>query len=248
MAAWRTALYAVVSSEAKASGQELGQEVVVDEGGGRSNQEGVDDGRLQPSPCEQFGKKAELRGFRSPNVEKGLCEVVRPGLRNHVHESQPARGISAGQVEGTGSEDNDANVEVRARTRGFDRSKCPRKGSRCGFGLARITPPGSQSRVDQGLLVGRSGKMKGFKSTALGSTVHAVVERTPWKSRTTVVTATDTVSSADLPVTGDQITVTVSGANNTDGYRLLLTGLGGTGGSTDAERRAPFATARPETA
>ena len=77
--------------------------------------------------------------------------------------------------------------------------------------------------------------VKGFKSASLGSTVHAVVEHTPWKSRTTVVTATDTVSSSDLPVTSDQIAVTVSGTNSTDGYRLLLTGVGsGTGGATGA--------------
>jgi hypothetical protein len=77
--------------------------------------------------------------------------------------------------------------------------------------------------------------VKGFKSASLGSTVHAVVEHTPWKSRTTVVTATDTVSSSDLPVTSDQIAVMVSGTNNTDGYRLLLTSFdAGTGGATGA--------------
>ena len=37
---------------------------------------------------------------------------------------------------------------------------------------------------------------KGFAAAGAGAAVHAVVERTPWVRRTTVVTATDTLSTA----------------------------------------------------
>ena len=72
----------------------------------------------------------------------------------------------------------------------------------------------------------------GFRAaTFFGSTVHAVVEHTPFVNRTTVVRATDTLSTADLAVASDQITVSVTGANSTDGYRLRLTpAASGTGG------------------
>lgn len=76
--------------------------------------------------------------------------------------------------------------------------------------------------------------VKGFQAASFfGSTVHAVVEHTPFVNRTTVVTATDTVSTADVAVANSQIAVTVSGANNNDGYRLMLTPVAGsTGGSS----------------
>jgi MYXO-CTERM domain-containing protein len=75
--------------------------------------------------------------------------------------------------------------------------------------------------------------VKGFKAAPVfGSTVHAVVEHTPFVNRTTVVNATDTLSIADLAVANDQISVTVTGANATDGYRLNLMPIGaGTGGA-----------------
>jgi hypothetical protein len=70
--------------------------------------------------------------------------------------------------------------------------------------------------------------VKGFQAASFfGSTVHAVVEHTPFANRTTVVTATDTISATNVAVTNSQITVTVSGANNNDGYRLSLTPVGG---------------------
>ena len=79
--------------------------------------------------------------------------------------------------------------------------------------------------------------VKGFKAAPFfGATVHAVVEHTPFVNRTTAVKATQTVSMSDLTVANDQLTVSVTGANNTDGYRLKLTSLGevDSGGSAGA--------------
>jgi len=60
--------------------------------------------------------------------------------------------------------------------------------------------------------------VQGFHAaTFFGSTVHAVVEHTPFASRTTMVNATDVLTSADLAVAADQMTVTVTGANASDG-------------------------------
>ncbi len=80
--------------------------------------------------------------------------------------------------------------------------------------------------------------VKGFKAASLGSMVHAVVEHTPFVDRSTVVRATDVLSTSDVPVTNDQITVSISNANANDGYRLSLTpsaggtsGAGGSGGT-----------------
>src|SRR6478735_6843118 len=74
--------------------------------------------------------------------------------------------------------------------------------------------------------------VKGFKTAAFfGATVHAVLERTPFVSRTTAVKAPQTISMSDLAVANDQISVSVSSANKTDGYRLTLTTVGGAGGS-----------------
>jgi MYXO-CTERM domain-containing protein len=68
-----------------------------------------------------------------------------------------------------------------------------------------------------------------------GDIVHAVVEHTPFVSRTTVVRATEAVSTDDLAVANGQIQVTVTGANAKDGYRLVLTPVGGgSGGSGGA--------------
>jgi hypothetical protein len=64
-----------------------------------------------------------------------------------------------------------------------------------------------------------------------GSQVHAVVEHTPFVNRTTVVNSTDTVSTADVGVSGDQISVSITGANATDGYRVVLTPVGSDGGA-----------------
>jgi hypothetical protein len=70
--------------------------------------------------------------------------------------------------------------------------------------------------------------IKGFQgSGTFGTKVHAVVERTPWVNRSTTVNATTTVSTSDIDVENDQITVSVTGANSVDGFRLLLTPVGG---------------------
>jgi hypothetical protein len=76
--------------------------------------------------------------------------------------------------------------------------------------------------------------VKGFQASAFaGSKVHAVVEHTPWVNRTTAVTATDMLLSADVMIDNDQISVTVMQTKNTDGYRLTLTpmdtGMGAAG-------------------
>jgi len=77
--------------------------------------------------------------------------------------------------------------------------------------------------------------VKGFKASPFwGTTVHAVVEHTRFVNRTTAVKATDTLSMSDVAVANDQISVSVTGANATDGYRLKLTKLGGAGGTGGA--------------
>ncbi len=75
--------------------------------------------------------------------------------------------------------------------------------------------------------------IKGLSAGSIfGSTVHVVVEHTPFVNRTTVVKATNVVSTADVAVANNQLTVSVSGTNNSDGYRVTLTPVGGgTGGS-----------------
>lgn len=70
--------------------------------------------------------------------------------------------------------------------------------------------------------------VKGFNAAPFfASTVHAVVEHTPFVNRTTAVKATDTLSTAEFAIANDQITVSVANANSTDGYRLKLSSLGG---------------------
>lgn len=82
--------------------------------------------------------------------------------------------------------------------------------------------------------------VRGFAAAPfLGATVRAVVERTPFVNRGTVVTATDTLSSAELVVVDDQITVQITGANARDGYRLLLTPLEGAAGGAGGTAGAP---------
>jgi hypothetical protein len=77
--------------------------------------------------------------------------------------------------------------------------------------------------------------VKGFKAAPFfGGTVHAIVERTPFVNRTTVVKAVETLSTADIAVANDQLSVSVTGANGTDGYRLRLTPLGGAAGGGGA--------------
>ena len=77
--------------------------------------------------------------------------------------------------------------------------------------------------------------VKGIQATPFfGAKVHVVVEHTPFVNRTTVVKATNVVSTADVDVAGGQITVAVSGANNTDGYRVTMTPIGGGAGGAGA--------------
>lgn len=94
--------------------------------------------------------------------------------------------------------------------------------------------------------------VKGFQSSGIfGQSVHAVVERTPWVDKSTVVNSTTVVSMSDVEVEQDQISVSVPGANNVDGFRLSLTPVGGpppgragtggasgTGGAADGGARA----------
>jgi hypothetical protein len=75
--------------------------------------------------------------------------------------------------------------------------------------------------------------VKGFGGAGIfGSTVHLVVEHTPFVNRTTVVKATSVVQTTDVTIVNDQIVISVPGTNNTDGYRVSLTPLGGGGGGT----------------
>jgi hypothetical protein len=75
--------------------------------------------------------------------------------------------------------------------------------------------------------------VKGFGAAApfFGNEVQVVVERAPFVNRTTVVKATDRLTTAELPITNDQISVSVSGANASAGYRLRLTPMGNAGAS-----------------
>lgn len=77
--------------------------------------------------------------------------------------------------------------------------------------------------------------VKGFNAASIfSSTVHVVVEHTPFVNRTTVVKATNVVSTVDVAVVNNQITVSVSGTNSTDGYRVTLTPIGGGAGGSGA--------------
>ncbi|MEO6598469.1 MAG: beta-xylosidase [Polyangiaceae bacterium] len=77
--------------------------------------------------------------------------------------------------------------------------------------------------------------VKGFKAAPyFGNTVHAVVEHTPFANRSTVVKAIETLSTADLPIANDQVTVSVANANAKDGYRLRLISLTGGAGAAGA--------------
>src|SRR5262249_27453438 len=77
--------------------------------------------------------------------------------------------------------------------------------------------------------------LKGFDAAPFfGDKVHAVVERTPFANRSTMVKATDTISTADVSVINNQITVSLSNGNGSDGYRLKLSSTG-TSGSAGAD-------------
>ena len=82
--------------------------------------------------------------------------------------------------------------------------------------------------------------IKGFQAAgSFGTKVHVVVEHTPFANRTTAVKATDVVSTMDMAIANDQINVSLSGANSTDGYRVVLTAAdGGASGTAGAGGRA----------
>jgi hypothetical protein len=76
-----------------------------------------------------------------------------------------------------------------------------------------------------------------------GSKVHAVVEHAHWVNRTTPLAATETLSTADVTVENDELSVSVAATNGTDGYRLTLTPVdmppaGGNGGAAAGGRSA----------
>ncbi len=74
--------------------------------------------------------------------------------------------------------------------------------------------------------------VKGFSAAPFfGSRVHAVVERTPFADRSTVVNTTETLSGADVAIVNDAITISIGNTNGNDGYRLSLTPLGGAPGT-----------------
>ena len=83
------------------------------------------------------------------------------------------------------------------------------------------------------------------KAIAAGTDhLHAVVERTPFVNRTTAVSAPTTVSMSDVAVSGGQISIQVASANDTDGYRLSLTGIAGGAGSGGSAGNGPGAGGR----
>jgi hypothetical protein len=70
--------------------------------------------------------------------------------------------------------------------------------------------------------------VQGFGAAPLFSVgVHAVVEHTPFVNRSTVVDAPDTISTTDLAISNDQITISIAHTNANDGYRLTLRPVGG---------------------
>jgi hypothetical protein len=77
--------------------------------------------------------------------------------------------------------------------------------------------------------------LKGFDAAPFfGAKIHTVVEHTRFVSRSTTVDAIDTISTADLTVVNNQITVSVKNANANDGYRVILTPAGAGGASESA--------------
>lgn len=69
--------------------------------------------------------------------------------------------------------------------------------------------------------------IKGWKAGPLfGGKVHAVVERTRWTGRAGVAAGTETLSTADLAISNDTLTIAIGNANGDDGYRVSLTPVG----------------------
>ncbi|MFE9426433.1 RICIN domain-containing protein [Kitasatospora sp. NPDC006697] len=97
-------------------------------------------------------------------------------------------------------------------------------------GMASLNPAGNQLSVVFGGGAGSSAvTVNGLNSlSAFGSTVHAKLEYTPSKGRTTAVAGPITISDADYPVTNGSITVPVA-TNAADGYHLVITPSGTSG-------------------
>ena len=94
-------------------------------------------------------------------------------------------------------------------------------------GAASLNSAGNQVSVIFGGGAGSSAvTVKGLGSlSAFGSKVHARLEYTPSKGRTTAVSGPITVSDADYTVSNGQITVPVT-TNANDGYHLVITPSG----------------------
>ncbi|MFF4803932.1 RICIN domain-containing protein [Streptomyces sp. NPDC001351] len=94
-------------------------------------------------------------------------------------------------------------------------------------GAASLNSAGNQVSVIFGGGAGSSAvTVKGLGSlSAFGGTVHARLEYTPSKGRTTAVSGPITISDADYTVSNGQITVPVT-TNASDGYHLVITPSG----------------------
>ncbi|WP_406440131.1 RICIN domain-containing protein [Streptomyces sp. NBC_01613] len=94
-------------------------------------------------------------------------------------------------------------------------------------GAASLNGSGNQVSVIFGGGAGSSAvTVKGLGSlSAFGSKVHAKLEYTPSKGRTTAVSGPITISDADYTVSNGQITVPVT-TNASDGYHLVITPSG----------------------
>ncbi|MFF4507973.1 RICIN domain-containing protein [Streptomyces sp. NPDC001401] len=94
-------------------------------------------------------------------------------------------------------------------------------------GAASLNSSGNQVSVVFGGGAGSSAvTVKGLGSlSAFGSKVHAKLEYTPSKGRTTAVSGPITISDADYTVSSGQITVPVT-TNASDGYHLTITPSG----------------------
>ncbi|MFG2793422.1 RICIN domain-containing protein [Streptomyces sp. NPDC048419] len=94
-------------------------------------------------------------------------------------------------------------------------------------GAASLSGDGRQIGVIFGGGAGSTAvQVKGFGSlAAFGSTVHAKLEYTPSKGRTTAVSGPVTISEADYTVSNGSITVPVT-TNASDGYHLVITPSG----------------------
>ncbi|MGW2520602.1 RICIN domain-containing protein [Streptomyces sp. NPDC001617] len=94
-------------------------------------------------------------------------------------------------------------------------------------GAASLNSAGNQVSVIFGGGAGSSAvQVKGLGSlSAFGGTVHAKLEYTPSKGRTTAVSGPVTISDADYTVSNGSITVPVT-TNASDGYHLVVTPSG----------------------